>query len=104
MDTETAKDKIKKLMAHQQSAKRIGNHDEARMYAQTITRLCRKYKLTRRCAMEPPQIAALKGEYECSCGFSISLTINAGSATNILAEMMLGPHKQPGHVLKQVAC
>ncbi len=89
-------DKIRKLQNYERSERALGNAAAADAYKRKIAELRKKEKQTRRA-----QKAA--GEWQCSCGMTILLNIDAGEFGASLAENMLLPHRMPGHKLRQVS-
>ena len=102
MDKDNVKGKIVKLLAHEQSARKIGNVAEADSYATHAKTLMRRHKITKKSLTQPTRPPAIKGEWICSCGFSISLNIDAGALGATMAEAMLAPHRGSGHKLQAV--
>lgn len=103
MDKDNAKDKILKLTAHEQSARKMGNTAEADSYASHAKTLMRRHKITKKALTTPERAPAVKGEWLCSCGFAISLDIDAGAMNNTIASMMMAGHTGKGHKLTRSA-
>jgi hypothetical protein len=106
------KDKIRKLIAHEKSARAIGNAAEAEAYKRHANTLLRRHKLTRKALAEAPKPAAsdplqqvrVSGSWKCTCGFSITLHIELPElfARRMIASTF-GPHRGAGHTLTQTA-
>ncbi len=95
------KDKIRKLLAHAESEKKIGNADAASAYRKKAESLLRTNNLTRR-ALKEPETFHVAGEWICSCGARISLDLQCAAAGIAkLANMILAPHHAQGHRLRK---
>lgn len=87
--------RIAKLIAHEKSARELGNVDEADAFKKKIRELER-------------QEAELKekqnnvNRWKCSCGYELVLGIDASAGSQVIADFMLAPHKRPGHQLELV--
>ena len=98
------KEKIKKLFAQADSEKVIGNTKAASAYRQKANALLRANNLTKKQLNQTDREAQkVSGIWDCSCGFNISLDIDAGALGAMMAENILSPHKQAGHILTRRA-
>ena len=105
MGNEVVKDKIRKLIAHEQSARAIGNVLEANAYATHVRKLLRRHKLTKKALNQPADKAAeadLCGAWKCSCGFSLELEIRGMGLNPTFAVALLSPHRAAGHRLTRL--
>jgi len=102
MDKETAKDKIRKLLAHSESAKRIGNKAEARAYRNRAALMMKKYGVTKSSLNERAEnrhLGNVIGVWRCcECNLEIRL-----DAPRLFVDMMLASHKKLGHRVEQVS-
>ena len=88
-------DKIKKLQNYERSERALGNAAAADAYGRKIAELKKKETETRKAQK-------VEGEWQCSCGMTISLNIDAGQLSATIAENTFLPHRMPGHKLRQV--
>lgn len=108
---EATKTKIRKLIAHEQSAKKIGNFEEAAAYTAGIKRLLRKHKLTRKALAEMPKpspapqcLARVDGTWQCTCGFKTTLRMSGSEEfVRWLVNSTFGSHIGGSHKLTKVA-
>jgi len=99
MSNEAIKDKLRKLIAHEQSARAIGNVAEADAYARHVKTLLRRHGLTKKSLSQPEREQPVTGAWLCSCGFTLKLHIDAGGGNRSLLNALLFPHEGPGHKL-----
>lgn len=88
-------EKIKKLLQHANSARALGNVAEADAYKRKAVEL-ERLAITKRAAQK------ISGKWKCSCGFLISLDIDAGELTQKLVDAQLNPHRGAGHFLVEI--
>ncbi len=114
MNREEAKDKLRKLIAHEKSARKIGNADEAKAYARHIRMLCKRHNLTRRSLAEPktkrlaqraarPASApkATTRNFHCSCGMCFTITTNVDAVGMVFLGLSVGVHEVLGHTIHE---
>jgi hypothetical protein len=88
-------DKIAKLIAHEKSARRMGNLKEAEAFKKKIQEL--------RCkAAELKEEKNSGARWKCSCGYELVLAPDAGAGSQVMADLMLAPHRGRGHHLELV--
>jgi hypothetical protein len=118
MTREAVKDKIRKLIAHEKSARKIGNAAEAKAYARHVARLCKRHSITRRSLTTPPAAKATRRpsathrpasprsftkSWQCSCGARISITFSHEAIGLLLQSLNLGAHIAAGHELTEMS-
>lgn len=86
---------LEKLIAHEKSARKIGNIAEADAYKKKISD-------AKKTMPKPENPDVMKGVWKCSCGSSIQLNISGGGG-KALGEMMLMPHRLAGHQLTKIS-
>jgi hypothetical protein len=87
-------DIIEKLRRAARSERKLGNTEAALAYEKKARELEAREKAAR-------GAAKIKTSFVCSCGFSGDLDIDAGEMGAQLAEMILAPHRKPGHILRE---
>jgi len=98
------KNTIRKLFAQTESEKLLGNTKAASAFSEKANALLRANKLTKKKLNEPDREAQkVSGVWNCSCGFNISLDIDAGALGAMMTESMLAPHRNAGHQLTRRA-
>ena len=86
--------RIAKLIAHEKSARELGNAAEADAFRRKIR------ELERREAAESKENQKGVNRWKCSCGYELVLGIDPSTGSQVLADFMLAPHKRPGHQLE----
>lgn len=89
------KEKIEKLIAHEKSARELGNIDEANAFRKKIQELKDKEAELLQKQNQPLR-------WKCSCGYELVLANDAGAGNQVLAEIMLSRHRGYGHHLTQI--
>ena len=89
------KDKLEKLIAHEKSAREMGNLDEAEAFKRKIQELERK-------EAELREERNTRNRWQCSCGYELVLAIDASAGSQVMADIMLAPHRRAGHHLELV--
>ena len=102
MATEEQKERIRKLLAHAESAAKIGNETEAKSYKTHARTLMRRHKITKKSLTTPPPVKRIQGTWECSCGMALTLDIE-GDGLAIFYNNLIFSHNQNGHRLVKVA-
>lgn len=87
--------KLQKLINHERSVRRLGNIAEADAYAKKIKEIKKSQRIQR-------ESQKVSGTWRCSCGFNISLEIDAGAFGPQFAEISLAPHRNPGYTLTKI--
>ena len=85
------KDKIDKLIAHEKSARKLGNVSEANAYRKKIQELKDK-------EAESRKEQTNQTRWKCSCGYELVLTDDS-AGTQVIIDIMLSSHRRPGHQL-----
>ncbi len=99
---EVIKDKIRKLIAHGESAKKIGNKGESDLYLSTARKLMRKHKITKKSLHEKPRFD-VGGMFVCSCGTSVEMDVRGGDENTVhLMNVLLSMHMKDGHQLTKI--
>jgi hypothetical protein len=88
-------DKIEKLIAHEKSAREMGNVDEADAFKKKIQELERKEQELR-------EERNTSNRWICSCGYELVLALDASAGSQVMADIMLAPHKGYGHHLELI--
>ncbi len=89
------KDKIDKLIAHEKSARELGNIDEANAYQKKIQELKdREIQL-------PPERTNQR-RWKCSCGYELVLANDESAGSQVITDIMLSSHRRPGHQLSLI--
>ena len=86
------KNKIDKLIAHEKSARQLGNVDEANAFQKKIQEL--KDKET-----QPREEQRNQARWKCSCGYELVLTNDDSAGNQVIIDIMLSSHRRPGHQL-----
>lgn len=89
------KNKIEKLIAHEKSARSLGNTDEADAYQKKIHELESREKESR---TEPK----IQRRWQCSCRYELVLGDDNSAGTQVIIDIMLAPHRRSGHRLALV--
>lgn len=87
--------RIAKLIAHEKSARELGNVDEADAFRRKIRELERR-------ETELKENRNGVNRWKCSCGYELVLGIDRSAGSQVIADLMLAPHKRPGHQLEVV--
>jgi hypothetical protein len=90
------KDRISKLIAHEKSAREMGNINEAEAFKKKIS------ELEERKENELREEQNNGNRWRCSCGYELVLAIDASAGSQVMADIMLAPHKRAGHQLELV--
>lgn len=88
-------ERIAKLMAHEKSARELGNIDEAEAFKRKIRELESR-------EVELREERNEGNRWKCSCGYELVLALDASAGSQVMADIMLAPHKRPGHQLELV--
>lgn len=88
-------EKIEKLIAHEKSAREMGNTKEADAFRKKIRELERK-------ETELKEEKSARNRWKCSCGYELVLALDASAGSQVMADIMLAPHRRAGHHLELV--
>lgn len=91
---------LQKLIAHEKSARAIGNIAEADAYARKINDAKKTMPAPKPAAGKPARIS---GTWQCSCGTEINLDLDGSKSGQRLLDLMLAPHKAFGHRLIKIS-
>lgn len=89
------KEKIEKLIAHEKSAREMGNIEEADAFRKKIRELKRK-------ETELKEERNTRHRWKCSCGYELVLALDASAGSQVMADIMLAPHRRAGHHLELI--
>lgn len=110
LSQEKIKDTIRKLLAHEESARKINSIAEADAFATRAKSLMKKHSIKKKdlvAKASPTPMAAtvptnIKGVWKCNCGAEFSLNVSGSPAGVNFANAILAPHTVNGHVLTKV--
>lgn len=93
------KDKINKLIAHEKSARQLGNIDEANAFRKKIQELKSKEAESAERQTNQARRRPHRRRWKCSCGYELVLTDDDSAGTQVITDIMLSPHRGRGHQL-----